>query len=871
MSSPFAKSFYFYLEGVKVPFINASVGLSSGGFARCTVSIAYTSKLRELRTHTLGHIFFMDSNGKIRLLFAGELVSKGFSRTESSRTCQLSFLSLSANFAKTQIAIADNTPGNFEKSDANLFINENVIFMTGISAGAAPVSSVANDTMSKRYDIKNIPAVNNIIIESFAKAFGFKVPLGEDPSSVNYDYRAALDGSFTKYITPRFGLAANESNKAQNLAGSTSAYFSIANARFKLIDSIHGFTSLTLSDAFFTKRPNLASQLLLETGFEMLGADSVYSAVSSIMTRGFHVITDVIAPPFLENVTRRERVQQAEEKQVIDLSVDTGGTPVTEATTVTSYQKKNAKSDVINGRAFNMLDQYLKIKAPGVKFSSPRGNQTTGGKHSSSSLHYKGLARDYGQSDTDLSSVIFSLMPLVNGTNKGVIHEFFCNVNGHVALYLDGIPLESHPKANKIVNPGSGHNGKTFLQFIKDTHRDHLHVSITNTSLFVNLFPGEATEAPVTPAGSEAPHPAGFVFQESSPKTVIPSILFFPDLKSADPPVCNVFFPENYTNYSFSIQGEKVTRLISTQSVENSINRVVLTLQPIEFSDKSIDGDGTYKRNDFTSQEELEVGVSPQLFANRMSVVGPTNNTPSDVKNWYETTNPIRFFEFRYAGQQGSISMDFNPYPVAGLPAAIIDTELGHTRCRVSSINHNITPDGGTTDISLDCVISSGDAMEIKVTGIDLDSGFADALKNANDKKLDIFSPTGESEKPDDVYWSTIGARSACGITGIDSVSDALSELERSVNSNKLGVIGLTSRPIPTIEDLTLYYQGKEDPLSYGFSGPDMLPIKNLFISEESSLGVDTIVEKPDSPSTAESPKLKDRRKIAIAIAESLS
>lgn len=87
---------------------------------------------------------------------------------------------------------------------------------------------------------------------------------------------------------------------------------------------------------------------------------------------------------------------------------------------------------------WQVIDNYLKSK--GIKIGAPRPVQTDGGhpgdgKHSPTSFHYKGLARDYGDVDSDCGAVMDALLP-----HKHLFLELFYaprgvwhpkNVGGH--------------------------------------------------------------------------------------------------------------------------------------------------------------------------------------------------------------------------------------------------------------------------------------------------------------------------------------------------------------------------------------------------------------------------------------------------------
>lgn len=82
---------------------------------------------------------------------------------------------------------------------------------------------------------------------------------------------------------------------------------------------------------------------------------------------------------------------------------------------------------------WQIIDEYLKSR--GIKIGPPRESQTTGGVHSPRSNHFRGLARDYGDMDSDCGAVLDALLP-----HKHLLLELYyaprgmwhpSNVGGH--------------------------------------------------------------------------------------------------------------------------------------------------------------------------------------------------------------------------------------------------------------------------------------------------------------------------------------------------------------------------------------------------------------------------------------------------------
>lgn len=73
------------------------------------------------------------------------------------------------------------------------------------------------------------------------------------------------------------------------------------------------------------------------------------------------------------------------------------------------------------------IDRFLARR--GIKFGSPILIQTTGGKHSKTSLHYFGRARDYGHTNSDVFAIAAALEPLARGPNPRLVELFWAPKN----------------------------------------------------------------------------------------------------------------------------------------------------------------------------------------------------------------------------------------------------------------------------------------------------------------------------------------------------------------------------------------------------------------------------------------------------------
>jgi murein L,D-transpeptidase YcbB/YkuD len=101
---------------------------------------------------------------------------------------------------------------------------------------------------------------------------------------------------------------------------------------------------------------------------------------------------------------------------------------------------------------WQVIDNYL--KGLGIKIGPPRENQTTGGVHSKTSNHYKGLARDYGDADSDCGAVLDALLP-----KKHLLLELYyaprnCWHPGNVGGHTDHVHVAVRADVTSLGGPG---------------------------------------------------------------------------------------------------------------------------------------------------------------------------------------------------------------------------------------------------------------------------------------------------------------------------------------------------------------------------------------------------------------------------------
>lgn len=102
--------------------------------------------------------------------------------------------------------------------------------------------------------------------------------------------------------------------------------------------------------------------------------------------------------------------------------------------------------------AWQGIDRYLAAK--GVRVGAPTLGQTTGGEHAKGSYHYRGLARDYGRSKSDMPAIITELLPFAVGPDHRLAELF-----GSSTYWKDG----------GLITPSKG---------LFHAHQDHVHVAL---------------------------------------------------------------------------------------------------------------------------------------------------------------------------------------------------------------------------------------------------------------------------------------------------------------------------------------------------------------------------------------------------------
>lgn len=392
---------------------------------------------------------------------------------------------------------------------------------------------------------------------------------------------------------------------------------------------------------------------------------------------------------------------------------------------------------------------------------------------------------------------------------KGATSRYFTLADARFRL-IDGIVGGADPELASIY---FGRDSTEVARFV-----DSLSMDALGADTLLNMVRIVSYKAYHSFCDFIAPTAIGTFLNGSTTQTnVIPTLLIMPDLKHADPPSCNVFLPSTFQSVSHSISSKRPTRIVYFQNPTikaadpDNIDDLygIVGVLPKSVKDKMFKGN-TVQWNDSCSQEETEIGVNPELVDPSYPYIAAT---AKDIATWYEKILPIRFDNSRHEVNSCDIEMSFNPYPVVGLPGAVIDTEMGIGRGRVESISHSITPTSSHTRIHIGACHFSDDAIDFDIPDISIPES---AKKDNTQANLgsSLFNPGN----PDDFYSSFIGVNSITKFEsgGINLKSDSPNESIKkamtliqestSVEGGLLVAKKINQRNIATVQDVAKFY-----------------------------------------------------------------
>lgn len=252
-------------------------------------------------------------------------------------------------------------------------------------------------------------------------------------------------------------------------------------------------------------------------------------------------------------------------------------------------------------------------------------------------------------------------------------------------------------------------------------------------------FPG-AVKRPVTGPGLDKPVKGQQL--ASSQKRTIGQFLFKPNLFMMPPPMCNVFFPEEYSQFTYSRNFfEEPTRFTYAPVLpqKSQDTREILLMQKFEppsfknfmvgkapTSEFQGDDDlliptnidpGRFKERDETASAEITKGVKgpAQFLTNEELMKGiwgaregrmpsstafrasPLEATTAEQTDFYEDVARYLFFKKRFQRRTCSITSTFKPSVVPGFSCLILDDSEAEQNvvAYVNSVSHTVSATGG--------------------------------------------------------------------------------------------------------------------------------------------------------------------------------
>jgi hypothetical protein len=208
-----------------------------------------------------------------------------------------------------------------------------------------------------------------------------------------------------------------------------------------------------------------------------------------------------------------------------------------------------------------------------------------------------------------------------------------------------------------------------------------------------------------------------------------------PDCWFAPPPVCNVVFPEQYTQlqYDRNFLGEVTRTLVWMSNTlvgpDKLLADKVLAPNPTSFKDTGLMGvKGSLGYRELMPHE-YHTGIVPrEEWLPNTAATSAEGQRPAteaagygDVLSWGQRTALYLFYKYRFAQRSASLGGRFNPGLVCGFPALVIRgpysppamnlTEaldnadaLGapvHLLGMIGTLSHSVGQDGGTSSFSL--------------------------------------------------------------------------------------------------------------------------------------------------------------------------
>jgi len=165
-----------FLEGIRVPFLGCQINITTNQASTASINVVATKEIFGIRPKTHVHLFFWDEatspsvpDGAWRLLWEGEVVGIGYSKSPVSRSAQLACKDLSNYWDYTLRGMLNIRSGLRIRTE-KLYFYGNLDPMVKIPTGGSPVDNFVTWEMSKS---RPIPDSIHAILAEFAN----KLPL----------------------------------------------------------------------------------------------------------------------------------------------------------------------------------------------------------------------------------------------------------------------------------------------------------------------------------------------------------------------------------------------------------------------------------------------------------------------------------------------------------------------------------------------------------------------------------------------------------------------------------------------------------------------------------------------------------------------
>ena len=126
-------AFRMYIEGIEVQFVNANISATANASSQMSVTMVPSPAIWDIRPRSLIHMFFLDDyigpepdgttqSGSVwRLLWEGEVVGVGYSKSPSQRNVNLQCVDLSNYWDYTQQYFVSSIKHGIPTVDRRLF------------------------------------------------------------------------------------------------------------------------------------------------------------------------------------------------------------------------------------------------------------------------------------------------------------------------------------------------------------------------------------------------------------------------------------------------------------------------------------------------------------------------------------------------------------------------------------------------------------------------------------------------------------------------------------------------------------------------------------------------------------------------------